>query len=152
MSYYCGIDLGGTNIKAGIVDEEGKLTELCLSENSTYSSVWGTRAENRTREFANFQLEQQYVVDSTTICFYIPLKAEDDTWKVSKAVTMLKSGSSYKAELLDVVDGTVGVVLYRPTLSTTRYKYVLDYVNSPVMLIEDVFSLRKCKKNFYICY
>ncbi|MCQ2473072.1 MAG: ROK family protein [Saccharofermentans sp.] len=25
MSYYCGIDLGGTNIKAGIVDEEGKL-------------------------------------------------------------------------------------------------------------------------------
>ena len=25
MSYYCGIDLGGTNIKAGIVDGEGKL-------------------------------------------------------------------------------------------------------------------------------
>ena len=25
MRYYCGIDLGGTNIKAGIVDEEGKL-------------------------------------------------------------------------------------------------------------------------------
>lgn len=25
MGYYCGIDLGGTNIKAGIVDEEGKL-------------------------------------------------------------------------------------------------------------------------------
>ena len=25
MSYYCGIDLGGTNIKAGVVDGEGKL-------------------------------------------------------------------------------------------------------------------------------
>ena len=25
MSYYCGIDLGGTNIKAGIVDGEGNL-------------------------------------------------------------------------------------------------------------------------------
>ena len=25
MGYYCGIDLGGTNIKAGIVDGEGKL-------------------------------------------------------------------------------------------------------------------------------
>ena len=25
MTYYCGIDLGGTNIKAGIVDGEGKL-------------------------------------------------------------------------------------------------------------------------------
>ena len=25
MSYYCGIDLGGTNIKAGIVDGDGKL-------------------------------------------------------------------------------------------------------------------------------
>lgn len=124
------------------LDEDGKLTELCLSENGVNSSVWGIRTENRTREFANFQLEQQYVIDSTTICFYIPLKAEDDTWKVSKAVTMLKSGSSYKTELLDVVDGTVGVVLYRPTLSTTRYKYVLDYVNSPVMLIEDVFSKR----------
>lgn len=122
------------------VDKEGKLTELCLSENSTYSSVWGKSEENHTRQFANFQLEQQYVIDSTTICFYIPLKAEDDTWKVSKAVTMLKSGSSYKTELLDVVDGTVGVVLYRPTLSTTRYKYVLDYVNSPVMLIEDVYT------------
>ena len=25
MSYYVGIDLGGTNIKAGVVDSEGKL-------------------------------------------------------------------------------------------------------------------------------
>ena len=28
--------------------------------------------------------------------------------------------------------------MYTPTLATTRYTYVLDYVNSPVMLIDTV--------------
>ena len=35
MSYYCGIDLGGTNIKAGIVDGEGKLlNKLSIKTNA----------------------------------------------------------------------------------------------------------------------
>ena len=120
------------------LDEEGKLKELCLSENGTNSSVWGSAESVKTREFANFQLEQQYVVDATTICFYIPVNSEDDSWKAAKAVTMLKSGSSYRVSLFDINDGNVGIVLYQPTLATTRYKYILDYVNSPVMLIDKV--------------
>ena len=35
MSYYCGIDLGGTNIKAGVVDGEGKLlNKLSIKTNA----------------------------------------------------------------------------------------------------------------------
>ena len=35
MGYYCGIDLGGTNIKAGIVDGEGKLlNKLSIKTNA----------------------------------------------------------------------------------------------------------------------
>ena len=38
MGYYCGIDLGGTNIKAGIVDEEGKLlNKLSIKTNADRS-------------------------------------------------------------------------------------------------------------------
>ena len=80
------------------------------------------------------------MVDSTSICFYIPVSTTDDVWRASKAVTMLKSGSSYRVSLYDIVDGNVGTILYSPTLSNTRYKYILDYVNSPVMLIDKVFE------------
>ena len=35
MSYYVGIDLGGTNIKAGVVDGEGKLlNKLSIKTNA----------------------------------------------------------------------------------------------------------------------
>lgn len=122
------------------LDDEGKLTELCLSANGNNTEVWGGFREARTYAFANNQLEQQYVVDATTICFYIPANGGDDSWKSSKSVTMLKTGSSYKVTLYDIVDGSVGAVLYRPTLSTVRYKYLLDYVNSPVMLIDSVYE------------
>ena len=33
MSYYVGIDLGGTNIKAGVVDQEGKLFKQAVNQN-----------------------------------------------------------------------------------------------------------------------
>lgn len=122
------------------IDEEGKLTEFYLSENGANSAFWGAKGDFKTRDFANFQLEQQYVVDSTSICFYIPVSTTDDVWRASKAVTMLKSGSSYRVSLYDIVDGNVGTILYSPTLSNTRYKYILDYVNSPVMLIDKVFE------------
>ncbi len=121
-----------------LLDSDGKLTELCLSQNGANTSVWGASESVKTREFANFQLEQQYVVDSTTACFYIPTSSDEDAWKASKAVTMLKSGSSYRVSLYDIMDGNVGIVLYTPTLATTRYKYILDYVNSPVMLVDDI--------------
>ena len=120
------------------VDENGNLTEFCLSKNGKNSSVWGDQTDSKTFNFANFQLEQKYMVDTSTICFYVPVSTEEDSWKVTKAVTMLKSGSSYKSTLYDIADGKIGVVLYTPELSTTRYTYVLDYVNSPVMLIDSV--------------
>ena len=121
-----------------VLDENGQLTELYLSKNAENSSMWGDRTDAKTVSFSNYQIEQQYMVDATTICFYIPVKSSDESWKVSKAVTMLKSGNSYKVALYDIIDGSVGAVVYTPTLSTTRYKYILDYVNSPIMLIDKV--------------
>ena len=38
MSYYCGIDLGGTNIKAGIVDGEGEITEQSTDQDIVMSA------------------------------------------------------------------------------------------------------------------
>ena len=38
MSYYCGIDLGGTNIKAGIVDGEGKLLNKVKGEEGEWNA------------------------------------------------------------------------------------------------------------------
>jgi len=141
MSEICKVlDKETNQIVKYVVDENGNLTELCFSRNGENTSVWGSRTDAKTSNFANFQIEQQYIVDATTICFYIPVKTDSDSWKVSKAVTMLKSGNSYKAAMYDIVDGVIGVLVYTPTLSTTRYKYILDYVNSPVMLIDKVSS------------
>ena len=39
MSYYCGIDLGGTNIAAGIVDEEYRI--LSTTSAPTHKLVVG---------------------------------------------------------------------------------------------------------------
>ena len=119
-------------------DADGNLTELCLSSNGAHSNVWGEEVETKTRNFANFQIEQKYMVDTSSICFYIPTGTEEDSWRTSKTVTMLKSGSSYRVSMFDVVDGTIGAIVYSPTLPTTKYKYILDYVNSPVMLIDHV--------------
>ena len=89
------------------LDENGNLTEFCLSKSGSDSSVWGEATSSMTFNFANFQLEQQYTVDAATICFYVPVKTDEDSWKVTKAVTMLKSGSSYKSTLYDIKDGKI---------------------------------------------
>ena len=56
MSYYVGIDLGGTNIKAGVVDQEGKLlNKLSIKTNAQRSMEeiihdMGTLAEDCIRD------------------------------------------------------------------------------------------------------
>ena len=120
--------------------EDGLLKELCLLDTSGTSDIWGDARGNKTSmTYANGTLDGEFSIDANTIAFYIPNNGNDtNLFKSGRAVTLISSSSS-KVQIYDIIDNRVGVVLLRgDEKGTTGYKYIIDAVNDPIMLVEEV--------------
>lgn len=118
-------------------NEAGYLTELYLAPVHTTEN-WGSNFAYQTRSYYNGIIHQEFIVDANTVCFSIPGGTSNyTTYKAGQAVTMISS-SSYTMALYDVVDMHVGAVIVQPSVTSGGYAYIIDTLNSPIMLIEDM--------------
>ena len=118
-------------------NESGYLTELYLAP-SRATENWGSNFAYQTRSYYNGIIHQEYIVDANTVCFSIPGGTSNyTTYKAGQAVTMISS-NSYTMALYDVVDMRVGAVIVQPSVTSGGYSYIIDTLNSPIMLIEDM--------------
>ena len=121
---------------------DGFINELYLLDTSGTSDIWGDARGNKTSmTYANGTLDGEFSIDANTIAFYIPNTGkETNLFKSGRAVTLISSSAS-KVQLYDIVNNRVGVVLLRgDEKGTTGYKYIIDMVNDPIMLVEEIAS------------
>ncbi len=119
---------------------DGLLREFYLLDTSGTSDIWGEARGNKTSmTYANGTLDGEFAIDANTIAFYIPNSGkEPELFKSGRAVTLISSSAS-KVQLYDIIDNRVGVVLIRSDeKGTTGHKYIIDMVNDPIMLVEEI--------------
>lgn len=103
------------------------------------SSVWGSSTGTVTYGYYSKVIDNTYVVDTDTVVFNVPNNAKNiEDCKSGKALSLI-SNAEYTMSLYDIEDNKVGVVVVSPSVTEGNgYKYIIDKVNSPVMLIEEV--------------
>ncbi len=122
------------------LNNSGSLKGIYLTSDAE-SAVWGETSKMRSREYYNKVINNEYLIDANTVLFNIPNGGKKiEECKSGKAMTMI-SNATYSMALYDIEDKCVGAVVMTPSVTEgTGYKYIIDKVNSPVMLIEKVVT------------
>ena len=124
-------------------NDEGEINELYMLDTTGTTDVWGTSMNaSKTYGYYNGVINGNYIIDANTMGFYIPNSGgQSSLFKSGRAITMMSS-SSYLMQLYDIVDNSAGLVIIKTKLKENEggYDYIIDMVNSPVMLVEEVGS------------
>ena len=122
------------------LNDSGSLKGIYLTSDAE-SAVWGETSKMKSREYYNKVINNEYLIDANTVLFNIPNGGKNiEECKSGKAMTLI-SNATYSMALYDIEDKCVGAVVMTPSVTEgTGYKYIIDKVNSPVMLIEKVVT------------
>ncbi|MBQ3125396.1 MAG: S-layer homology domain-containing protein [Clostridia bacterium] len=129
------------------LDEEGKLTKICLPGSRKDSENISRDSSKYSMNYRNKVIDSKYYVDQNTVCFGIPFNgAYEEYMSAGQYNDILKTGSQ-TLTLYDMEpDGRIGALISHSTVteryteSKGEYEVLLDYVNSPILFVNDVIT------------
>ena len=125
--------------------EDGRIRKIYFSDDKGENKNFARSAYLDSRNFAFHIIDNQYYWDDNTVVFHIPFNGDyEELLSSGKAEQYFRNNTYYTVELYDVdSNGHVGCIKYTEAVEKkleSGLEYWLDYLNSPVLLITDVYS------------
>lgn len=137
-------------------DDDFTLTKVCVpGVKNDRENLSEDVPGNHSATYQNKVIDNKYYVDADTACFGIPFSGNYKEYiQAGQYNDILVSGKNNVC-LYDVEpDGRVGAVICSSTVteryteSKGEYEVILDYVNSPILFVNEVISMRDEDDNF----
>lgn len=129
------------------LDEEGKLTKICLPSKGHDSENISKDSSRYSMAFRNKVVENKYYVDQNTACFGIPFSGVYEEYMSAGKYNEILATGSQMMTLYDIEpDGRIGALISNSTVSQRyteskgEYEVLLDYVNSPILYVNDIIT------------